>query len=138
MFKVNKTLYYILNFTWGILLTAAGAFVALALLCTGHKPYRHAGCIFFDVGKDWGGFSLGIFCVVDIDEPIRLKNHEYGHSLQNAILGPLMLIFVSIPSAIRYWIFTIRRRRGRKNPPYDSIWFEGLATAIGNDTASQW
>ena len=47
--------------------------------------------------------------------------HEFGHSFQNAILGPFMIFLVSIPSAIRYWYQTIRESKGKTNKPYDSF-----------------
>lgn len=63
--------------------------------------------------------------------------HEYGHSIQVMIWGPLWLFVVAIPSVIRFWYrewyykhkyFTTRKSL----PPYDSIWFEGQATRWGN------
>ena len=136
--KINKPLYYILNLTWGLPLTLVGALVSLVLLCAGCKPHRHGGCIYFNIGKDWGGLEGGLFFFTDKDDSYHVKCHEYGHSIQNMIWGPLMLPVITIPSAIRYWIHTWREARGKTNPPYDSIWFEGQATNWGFATISQW
>ena len=136
--KINKPLYYILNCTWGLLLTLAGAIVALFLIIIGKKPKQHGGCWYFNIGKNWGGLELGLFFLTDQNDSTHTKNHEYGHSLQNAVLGPFMILLVSIPSAIRYWIFVFREKHGKLNPPYDSIWFEGQATRLGTNTISQW
>ena len=40
------------------------------------------------------------------------------------------MIIISLMSVIRYWY---RRVAGKRKPlpPYDSIWFEGQATALG-------
>ena len=64
---------------------------------------------------------------------ISTNNHEYGHTFQNAILGPFFIFIVAIPSAIRYWY---REFSKKTQPDYDAIWFEGSATEIGNDAYS--
>lgn len=73
---------------------------------------------------------MGLMFVRDTTSSEAVSRHELGHSYQNAILGPLMPILVAIPSAMRYWY---RKKKSKKTfPPYDSIWFEGNATDIGN------
>lgn len=136
--KINKPLYYILNVTWGLPLTLVGALVALGLLITGHKPKRHGGCLYFNVGNWWGGVNLGLIFLTDKVDAESVKNHEYGHSLQNAAFGPLMIPLIAIPSAIRYWIQRYRQANGLKRVDYDAIWFEGQATYLGNNTIDQW
>ena len=32
----------------------------------------------------------------------ELNQHEFGHTFQNCLFGPLMLFLVSLPSATRY------------------------------------
>lgn len=136
--KLRKFLYYFLNVTWGLPMTLIGSMVALFCLLTGRRPLRHAGSIYFTLGEYWGGVSFGLFFFVDKHTDTHTKNHEYGHSLQNAILGPFMPFIVGIPSAIRYWVFVIRRRLGKQNPRYESIWFEAQATKWGTDTVNYW
>jgi hypothetical protein len=34
----NKTLFYVLSWTWGIIMTLIGAIVALVLIIAGKKP----------------------------------------------------------------------------------------------------
>lgn len=46
------------------------------------------------------GISLGPIIIL-ADHPyhdITVKNHEYGHSIQSRLLGPLYLLVVGIPS----------------------------------------
>ena len=136
--KINKPLYYILNLTWGLIMTFIGAVGALALLLSGRRPFRNGGGWCFRIGKNWGGVSFGLFYFVDEIAPKHTLYHEYGHSLQNAIWGPLMIPIIAIPSGIRYQIFNWRSRHHRPNPPYDSIWFEGQATRWGTETFDQW
>ena len=127
----HKSLYYLLNFTWGLLLTIVGMFVALYMLITLHKPHNYKGALIFYTKKPTNyGFSIGITIVVG-QENEGLKSHELGHTYQNAILGLLMPFLVSIPSVIRYWVREIQYKNGKELKPYDSIWFEGQATNIG-------
>jgi len=130
-FAKNRWLYYILNFTWGIVTNIMGAFVALGLLITGHKPKTYFGTVQFIVGKWWGGFSLGLFQVRDQDSSEEVSYHELGHSYQNVWMGPFWLFVVAIPSVIRYNYQNHREKKGLPNADYDSIWFEGSATETG-------
>ena len=126
--------FWVASCTWGLLITAAGALVALALLVTGHKPHRFHYLVYFEVGSGWGGFNLGGFFVVGRDTSLSTKRHESGHGLQNIMLGVFMPVLVSIPSAIRYWwrVYQTRRGHGASLTPYDSIWCEGWATSLGD------
>ena len=113
--KLSKPLYYILNCTWGFLMTAVGAVVALALIVAGYKPKRHSGAIYFNVGKSWGGAELGLFFLTDEHDDRSVKNHEFGHSLQNCLWGPLMPFVVCLPSAARYWVREFKSRKLKEN-----------------------
>lgn len=79
---------------------------------------------------------MGGFCVVDKYASLSLQRHEAGHSLQNILLGPLMPFLVAIPSAVRYWYreYQVKKKKKLRGelPPYESIWFEGWATRLGN------
>lgn len=134
--KVIKAIgFYIASFTWGLPMTLVGCIVALCLLITGHKPHRFHYFIYFEVGENWGGFECGCFFVVNKGASLSIKQHESGHGLQNIMLGVFMPFVVSIPSAVRYWYREYLVRSGKKLswelPPYDSMWFEGWATALG-------
>lgn len=124
-------LYYILQFTWGLIPNIVGLLSTLILMIFKKKPKKFYRSHYVKVGKLWGGMSLGISTFVDNYPSKHTLYHEYGHSFQNAILGPFWIFLVAIPSFIRYWIFEIRYKKGKSNPPYDSIWFEHNATEIG-------
>ncbi len=136
MKTLKAILFWLLSWTWGLPMTLVGAVCALALLVTGHKPHRFHYFVYFEVGKDWGGFEAGCFFFCNNSASLSIKRHECGHGIQNIIFGPLMPFVVSIPSAIRYWYREIVVRTGRKRysdlKPYDSVWFEGWATSLGN------
>ena len=128
---MNKKLFYILSFTWGLPLTICGAVVALFLLATGHRPHRWGACRYFIVGKTyWGGLNLGPIFLTDKLDNKHTKCHEHGHAIQNCFLGPLILPLV-ILSATRYHVRARRACRGEVLKPYDAWWFEGQATRLG-------
>lgn len=131
--KISRPGFYILSFTWGSLLTLCGILVSVVMLLTGHKPHRWGYCWYFEVGrKNWGGCEWGPVFLKDKFEGDRLRNHEFGHGIQNCFFGPLMIFLVSAPSSIRYWYRRICQKTGRPlKTEYDDIWFEGQATRLG-------
>ena len=124
-------IFYLVQWTWGILLNIVGAFVALGMLITKHKPYTVGPYVYFRTEWDFGGVEFGMFFIIG-------KNcdscacHEMGHGIQNMIFGPFSCI-LSIASAIRYWYRELKYYRHYLRPPtdYDDWWFEGQATKWG-------
>ena len=131
--KLTKKKFYFLSLTWGLLYTTAGAIVALALILTGHKPKRWGWSWYFEVGKKpWGGAEWGPVFIKDCYSGDALKNHEFGHAIQNCRYGPLMVPLVSLPSSLRYWFRRIRAKFGAASKTdYDAVWFENQATELG-------
>lgn len=111
MKKIKKilsyTVFWLIQCTWGIIMTLIGAVVALGLILTGHKPKRMGPAIYFEVGENWGGLSLGGFFLCSRNASEKTKEHEFGHTIQNLILGPFMPFLIVIPSAARYWLFQL-------------------------------
>lgn len=130
-------LYWILQFTWGIVYNVIGGLMALFCLMFRGKASSYFGHYIIMFGADWGGLSCGCGAIVAYnmgDNWTRhTKNHESGHNFQNAIWGPFSIFLMNIPSAIRYWCQEINSRRGHgeRNKPYDSAFFEDSASVIG-------
>lgn len=80
--------FYLRSFTWGLPVNLGGAVVALGMLATGHKPKRFGNCISFEVGKGWGGGSLGMFLFTCKDASLALKAHEHGPQYSELLLWP--------------------------------------------------
>ena len=99
----HKWLYYLLACTWGVIMTLLGLLISLVLLIFWRKPHRYHGIYYFEVGEGWGGLEMGLMFLASKNSSEPLKFHEYGHTYQNALLGPFFPILVGIPSAIRYW-----------------------------------
>lgn len=122
-------MYYLIQWTWGILANILGALVFLfaAAAKWPMQHYRHAVQIL--APWNFGGLSLGMFILRGAANNSVLP-HEYGHSIQNLRFGPLYLFAIGIPSAIRYWKREFTKDKSNL-PPYDAIWFEGQATKLG-------
>lgn len=126
-------LYYLLNCTWGILMTLIGWIVTLALLIAGKKPEKFGPIYCFKIKPSWGGFETGLMFVRDTTSTEYVSYHELGHTFQNAIMGPFQVFIIFIPSAIRYWYRYLKYDRKNISAPtdYDAIWFEDSASTIG-------
>ena len=135
--KLSKFIFYFLTFTCGLPFTLIGCFTALFLYMRGHRPKKHGYCFCFEIGENWGGINLGLFFIVNKDAARSIKNHEHGHAVQNCFLGPFMIFAVALPSLIRsrYRVYLTDKKGVSPSslPPYDSIWFEGSATRLGNE-----
>jgi hypothetical protein len=130
----NKTTFYALSFTWGILMTLAGCIAAAVLMAAGHAPKKWGYCWYFEIGKNWGGLSLGPVFLTSAWPSKHTKCHEHGHSLQNCMYGPYMVV-ISLMSACRYWYRELKYNRRGLTPPtkYDDAWYEGEATRLGTE-----
>lgn len=135
----NLVLFYILSWTWGFIESFIGLVIILPLLIT-KQTYVYKGRLCGKFPKCFGlgwGFEMGCFFFTSNDVSINpysstyLKTHEYGHTVQNVIFGPLMLFIVSIPSAIRYWYRLCRIKKDKYVNDYESVWFEKQATRFG-------
>ena len=133
-FKLTQWQFYLLSFTWGLIMSLIGCIVTLGLLIIGKKPKRNQYGWYFEIGKNWGGSELGCMCIVNENPSQHILDHEFGHGVQNCFFGPFM-IFISLASAARYWyreyLTQIKHIPYHLLPVYDSIWFEGDATRIG-------
>lgn len=137
--------YWFLQCTWGILMTFVGAVVTVFCVSFLHgKVHKNGFSVITEVGGNWGGVELGAFALCGSysqkDGPCyspdwfeHTRRHEFGHTIQNCIFGPFQLFVVGIPSAARYWYDALEEnhKSERDNDWYDSIWFEGTATAWG-------
>ena len=131
---MSKTVFWLLSWTWGFIMTLIGTIVMGFLRICGYEPYKNQYGWAFEIGKNWGGLEIGPYCLVNENPSQHTLDHEFGHAIQNCYFGPFM-IFISIASAIRYWWreyqTQIKGKKYSELPPYDSIWFEGMATRLG-------
>lgn len=132
--------YWILQLTWGIVMNIAGVMATLfCLVFLKGRIHKNGYGFITEVGGNWGGLSLGAFALCGNYSTLNeywfahTRKHEFGHSIQNMIFGPLFLFIVAIPSAIRYWYDVLEKnhKSERDDEWYDSAWFEGTASRWG-------
>ena len=133
----HRWLYYFMACTWGIIMTILGCLITIILAIV--KIFIPKKVIFeryywiysITVGPEWwGGCEMGLMFLRDHNSSVNYINpHEFGHTFQNCLLGPLFPFMVAIPSAIRYWLREIFPKKIWA--PYDSAWFEDAATQCG-------
>ena len=137
-------LYRILQCTWGLPQTLAGAVYYLLNRQCPHFEYNGA------IVTRWSSkssLSLGMFLFVSddpffyypeyrskYDEDIfskMLMVHEYGHTIQSLVFGPFYLLAIGIPSI--GWSFwpTFVKKRERERISYFSAYPERWANQLG-------
>lgn len=126
-------LYWIWQLTWGALMTIPGLLITgFCIIFLHGKPHKNGWSYIVEIGGNWGGLELGAVALCGNYYPgdwyEHTRKHEFGHSLQQLIFGPLQPFIVGIPSAIRYWY---QRLTPGPHQEYDAIWFEGSATRWG-------
>ncbi len=134
---MKRLIYVIAQCTWGLAQTLLGLFFFLATIRCPHKIYR--GCI----DTRWnhsGGLSLGLFIFTPPEDkycsqPIRV--HEYGHTIQSLMLGPLYLIIVGIVSYTWANLPCFRRMRKEKGIPYTACFTESWASRLGEKVTGE-
>ena len=64
--------------------------------------------------------SLGLFIFTARPYDLRLVQHEYGHTIQSLILGPLWLFVIGLPSLI--WCGCFNKYIEKNNVDYYSFY----------------
>lgn len=124
---INYILYTILQLTWGIIQNVLGIFlfILLTIIKANRKRFYYHGSI---VSRWRFGFSMGLGMFIFLGTRISAERkeeevivHEFGHTIQSIILGPLFMLVIAIPSTV--WAFTpaFKRLRKERNIPY--VWF---------------
>jgi hypothetical protein len=126
--RMNVNVARLLHVTWGMPQALAGAAVFLA--CgPGLRRYRFRSAVVTE-WKLRRGLSLGPFIFVPRKCPRRLVVHEYGHSIQALMLGPLYLPIIVLPSLTWAGLPALERRRTRRHTSYYAFYTERWANAL--------
>ncbi|MBQ8826130.1 MAG: hypothetical protein IJ007_03435 [Oscillospiraceae bacterium] len=140
---MKSILYCIWQWTWGFLQSLLGFAVFLRHIRNKHYFYHEA---VITEWKDKSSVSLGMFVFIT-NEPYfydKLKNeytmeelssrllvHEYGHTIQSLILGPLYLILIGIPSTLWGFSPSLSKKRKNESISYFSFFTEKWANCLG-------
>ena len=129
----QRWLYYLLHFTWGIIMATiagltAGVLAFVNLFTKNIQFKRYHGVLEIRFFKNWGGCDLGLVYLRDTTSLESVSEHELGHSFQ-VWLGIFFPFVVAIPSAIRWWIRRLQPNKAHK--PYNAFWAEDAASQCG-------
>ena len=124
---MKKLLFWIWQWTWGFPQTLVGFVVFLVCCKCPHSFYR--GCI-TTRWKNRGSMGMGMFLFLGCEDS-QVRVHEYGHSVQSLILGPLFLPAMGIPSFLWCNIPYFRRMRKERAISYYRFYPESTANRLG-------
>ena len=136
---MRTVLYMLAQCTWGILQTLSGFVVFL--ICIRDKHYLYHGAVVTE-WKFGSSVSLGLFVFVSAnpyyrgipskeETASRLLVHEYGHTIQSLILGPLYFFVTGIPSIVWASAPALHKMRRKKQLSYFSFYTERWANYLG-------
>lgn len=132
-----RILYWLLQWTWGLVQNLVGLAVFLVNIKGRHYFYHGAVVTVWNNSK--ANVSLGMFIFVNepLNETSRLAKyestriHEYGHTVQSVILGPLYLLVVGLPSMLWCMLPGCRNYRKRSGVSYYVFYPEHWANYLG-------
>ncbi len=131
---INHILYFLLQFSWGIVQNILGLGLFLILLIKEPKDKKefYHGAIVVNWQKR-SSMGLGLFIFFGhsyFQQKDLVKAHEYGHTLQSLILGPLFLPIIALPSL--YWANSRKmgEKRRKENRSYYSLYCERWANRL--------
>lgn len=136
-----KTFYRVILWTWCLPQTLLGvlvyAFVKLVDKDIEEFDYK-TGTKLIQTEKLKAGVSLGFFIFSFDYEDVgrispgaqyRMDRHEWGHTLQGFLLGPLYLFVIGLPSIC--WLVFGKSYRSKKKVSYYSFYTEKWADKWG-------
>lgn len=62
---------------------------------------------------------------------VKLKVHEYGHTIQSLLLGPFYLLVIGIPSMVWFHVPQLQKLRIQKQISYSAFYTECWADWLG-------
>lgn len=136
MKALKKVLFYLIEWTWALPVNLIGliGFIIFAKIkkCR-HERFYNATITY--VPGNWGGISFGTFIFMNPDKPdnwiYNTKIHEYGHTFQALLLGPVWFLVIAIPSFIWCNFKPCVEYRKKNNVSYYKLYCEGWANSWG-------
>lgn len=136
--------YRLAQWTWGFPQSLSGAVVYLRYRNYPHFSYHGASVT---VWPHKSSLSLGMFLFLTNEPFYHYKNerkrksqetfargllvHEYGHTIQSLIFGPLYLVAVGLPSVLWANLPQMQRWREKHHRSYFSVYPENHANQLG-------
>lgn len=128
---MKTVLFRLWQWTWGFPQTLFGCLLYLLHRDSPHEAYH--GCV-VTYWKHNMSLGVGMFLFLSkyhYDLEPRMLVHEFGHSIQSAILGPLFLPVMGIPSILWGLLPWTVRMREEKGISYYAFYPESTANYLG-------
>ena len=122
-------LFRLWQWLWGFPQSLLGLVIYLIHRDSPHETYH--GCVV----TRWNvraGLGVGMFLFLGPTADPRVLVHEFGHSVQSAILGPLFLPIMGIPSFIWCNLPWAKKLRREKGVSYYRFYPESSANFLGS------
>ena len=137
--KLTRFLYFFVQFTWGIGQTIIGFLFFLIHIARPHRIYR---CAIETCWKNpYAGLSLGPFIFVPDNKDeykTGVRAHEYGHTIQSLIMGPLYAIVGIISMGWGSILYPILKGTKKyKDLPYTKCFIEYWASWLGEKATGE-
>lgn len=133
--SMKAFLFYLVQWTWGLPVNIVGGLMYLYFTKIKGYRWQHFGYAKI-VYMPWnaGGLSMGLFIFMKDQHKNKkwthdVRIHEYGHTWQCLVLGPLYYIVIALPSVI--WCNCFAGYRKKNNIAYGKLYCEGWANAWG-------
>ncbi|MBR0537237.1 MAG: hypothetical protein IJK40_03730 [Clostridia bacterium] len=129
---VGKFLFFLIQWTWGLPVNLIGGIVYLLTFpfCR-HERFCNAYISYIPWNQ--GGLSMGQFIFIadkrEKEWTYNTRIHEYGHTIQCLLLGPLFWVVIGLPSAV--WCNFFAAYRKRRNVSYYKLYCESWANSWG-------
>lgn len=132
-----RILYWLLQWTWGLVQNLIGLAVLLVNIKERHYLYHGAVVTVWRYSKANAALGMFIFVNEPPGKDARLPRyestriHEFGHTVQSVVLGPLYLIVIGLPSMLWCMLPVCRGYRERRGVSYYAFYPERLANYLG-------
>ena len=133
---IRKILFYFWQFTFALIQNLIGlGMLAFYKMKGSESEWYHNAYITYIERKNFGGVSLGMFIFINKntigDRRHDTRIHEYGHTVQSMILGPVWLFVIALPSVIWCGLPLFVNLRRKKNISYYWLYCEGWSNLCG-------
>jgi len=136
-YTINYISYTIIQLTWGIIQNILG--ILLFVILTIIKPNRTRKYYHGAIISYWRfSFSMGLGMFIffghsnqDEEYQKQVLVHEYGHTIQSIILGPLFFFLVAIPSTTLAFLPVFANKRKEGKADYFDLYCESWANTLG-------
>lgn len=133
--SLKDFIFYLIQWTWGLPVNLVGGLLFLFFTKIKGCRWQHFGYSKI-VYVPWkgGGLSMGLFIFIKAQHSNKTwtyncRIHEYGHTWQCLLLGPLYYLVIAVPSVI--WCNCFAGYRKKNNVPYSAVYCEKWADLWG-------